>query len=270
VDLTLSGSLPGGLGAVVREVSLDRGDKVNGIDDAMIGQLHRALDAAEADPRCRVLVIVSAPGVFSTGMNLAAAGRAADGPGANGHSADSPDAAALEAGGAFFDLLLRFRSAPLMVVSAVDGQVAGGGVGIVAASDVVYTTHRGGFALPEALWGLLPCCVLPFLVRRIGFQKAYAMTLTTRPLDADEAVRSALADELATDLAAAVRRLAVRAARLDRSTIGDLKQYTARLWPLTEDARALAVGELGRLMALPEVRARLTEFAQHGRFPWER
>lgn len=251
----------------VHRVSLDRGDGRNTIDDALVGELGAALDRAEADPRCRIVLLTSAPGVFSTGMNLAAAGAEAGGAPESGGAREADGAR--EAGGAFFDLLDRFTRTPRIVVSVVDGTVAGGGVGLVAASDLVYASQASTFALPEALWGLLPCCVLPFLARRVGFQRAYAMTLTTQPLDAPAALACGLADEVRADPLAAVRPLAFRAGKLDAVTIGDLKRYAARLWPIDGDTRRLAVGELGRLMALPAVRERLATFATSGRFPWE-
>lgn len=250
----------------VHRVSLDRGDGRNTIDDALVGELGAALDRAEADPRCRIVLLTSAPGVFSTGMNLAAAGAEAGGTEMGGAG---EAAGAREAGGAFFDLLDRFTRTPRIVVSVVDGTVAGGGVGLVAASDLVYAAPTSTFALPEALWGLLPCCVLPFLVRRVGFQRAYTMTLTTQPLDAPAALACGLADEVRADPLSAVRPLVFRAGKLDAVTIGDLKRYAARLWPIDGDTRRVAVGELGRLMALPAVRERLTTFANSGRFPWE-
>ncbi|SNY24422.1 enoyl-CoA hydratase-related protein [Paractinoplanes atraurantiacus] len=241
--------------ATLRTVSIDRGDGANSVDEAMVARLHEALDRAEADPDCRMLLITSGDGVFSTGMNLAAAA-----------SGEAPEAA----GRAFFDLMRRFTGVPLMVAAHVDGQVAGGGVGLVAACDLVLASERSTFALPEALWGLLPCCVLPFLVRRIGFQRAYAMTLTTRPVPAADAARSGLADEVAADLTGPVRRLAYRAGKLDTATVAALKRYAGALWPVTAETRELAVGELGRLMATPAVHERLTAFAESGRLPWDR
>jgi 3-carboxymethyl-3-hydroxy-acyl-[acp] dehydratase len=240
----------------IRSVALDRGTTAPTIDDATIGHLHAGLDAAQDDPSCRILLLTSTPGVFCTGMNLTAAG----------HSQDA-DAARLT-GGAFFDLLRRFTLAPLIVACAVDGQVAGGGVGLAAAADLVLATERSTFALPEALWGLLPCCVLPFLIRRTGFQRAYAMTITTRPISALEAAGNGLVDEVGADLPALSRRLALRASKVDSSTIADLKRYAHRLWPLSD--RELAVDELSRLMGRPAVRERLSAFAASGRYPWER
>ncbi|HEY7143734.1 MAG TPA: enoyl-CoA hydratase-related protein [Streptosporangiaceae bacterium] len=249
----------------LRELRLDR-DGQAVIDDRLISALHQGLDAAEADPDCRLVVLTSAPGTFCTGMDLTAVG-AAPAP-----SSQPPAAAgaAGEAGGAFFDLLRRFTSTPRIVVSAVDGQVAGGGLGLIGASDLVCATERSTFALPEALWGLLPCCVLPFLIRRTGFQQAYAMALTTQPADAARALACGLADMVADDPGRQLRRLAFRASKLDPATIGALKRYASRLWEISDSTRQLAVTELGRVMARPAVRQNLAAYAARGRFPWER
>lgn len=246
-------------GGTVRTVSIDRGDGRNALDSRLIESLRAALDAAEADPACRVLVLTSAPGVFCTGMDLVGAGS----------TGSAGDGVADGGGGPFFDLLRRFTTTPRIVVCAVDGTVAGGGVGLVAASDLVFATDRSTFALPEALWGLLPCCVLPFLVRRVGFQRAYGMALTTQPVPAAEAAARGLVDDVVADPAVPLRRLAFRASKLESTTIGDLKRYAHQLNPVTDDIRRLAVGELDRLMARPAVRERLASYARHGRFPWQ-
>lgn len=262
----------GALHPAIRAFALNRGPGAPTIDDALIGDLHAALDAAEEDPDCRILLLTSTLGVFCTGMNLAAAGRSTvpDGVSTADTGAGAAESGARRTGGAFFDLLRRFTLSPVVIACAVDGQVAGGGVGLVAAADLILATERSTFALPEALWGLLPCCVLPFLLRRTGFQRAYSMTLTTRPVGAAEAAGFGLVDELGPDLTALSRRIALRAARLDTATVASLKRYVHALWPLPDESRELAVGELDRLMALPAVRERLSAFAASGRYPWER
>ena len=255
----------------IRRIDLDRGEERSTIDDELVASIHDELRAAEADPANRIVVLASRPGTFSTGMNLVAAGRSAGtggDPGGDPGSDPGSDSAERSAG-AFFDLLRRFTESPRIVVSVVDGVVAGGGVGLVAASDLVFATERSTFALPEGLWGLLPCCVLPYLVRRIGFQRAYAMALTTQTIDAEAAARAGLVDELGPDPESSVRRLAFRASKLDPGTIGALKRYAGKLWEISDETRGAAVGELERLMALPAVRERLAAFAERGRFPWE-
>jgi polyketide biosynthesis enoyl-CoA hydratase PksH len=224
------------------------------IDEAAIAEIHDALDAAEAAPACRILVLEGGDGVFCTGLNLegAAAQDASDG------------------GAAFFGLLKRFTTTPRAIVAQVDGRAAGGGVGLAAASDFVSASERSDFSLPEALWGLLPCCVLPFLIRRTGFQKAYTMTFSTQPVSAAEAERFHLVDAVADDPRALLNRLAYRLAKLDESIIKDMKGYFREMWILSDEVEATAVKEFSRLMSTPEVRRRLTDYATRKRFPWER
>ncbi|MFC4534173.1 enoyl-CoA hydratase-related protein [Sphaerisporangium dianthi] len=224
------------------------------IDAAAIAEIHDALDEAEATRDCRILVIEGGDGVFCTGLNLegAAAEDASDG------------------GAAFFALLKRFTTTPRAVVAQVDGRAAGGGVGLAAASDFVYASERSAFSLPEALWGLLPCCVLPFLIRRVGFQKAYTMTFSTQPVNAVDAERFHLVDAVADDPRALINRLAYRLTKLDVSIIGDMKGYFREMWILSDEVEATAVKEFSRLMSTPQVRQRLADYATEKRFPWER
>jgi len=237
-------------------VSLDR----HGIDGALLAELHGVLDLAERSPECRLVVIEGSGGVFCTGMDLDAAAL----------SGASSDELASRGGEEFLGLLTRITTVPRAIVSVVDGRVVGGGVGIAAASDLVYATSRSTFGLPEALWGLLPCCVLPFLIRRVGFQTAHAMTLSTLPVAAERAHRLQLVDELADDVEPLLRRLRARLSKLDGSTISDLKAYQRRMWFLSEDMERAAVAEFTRLMSAPSVRARISAYATDQILPWER
>lgn len=237
----------------VMSVSLDRADGRNSIDDDAIGLIEAALAKAEADPGCRMLVIASGEGIFSTGMDLAAAG--------------SQEVA--EPGGAFFDLLRRLTLTRLLVVASVDGTTAGGGMGLVAAADLVHATPRSTFALPEALWGLLPCVVLPFLARRIGLHRARMMTLTTQPVDAATAAAWGVVDVVADRVDTAVRPVLFRSGKIDAATFGAAKRYASALAPVTRDDRDRAVAELRRLLGAGQVRDRLAAYAASGQFPWQ-
>lgn len=224
------------------------------INSALIDDLNRVLDAAERSRVCRIVALSGREGVFSVGMDFEEAG-----PGERDDSG----------GEAFFDLLHRFTSVSRAVVCVVDGRVAGGGTGLAAASDLVYATPRSEFSLPEALWGLMPCCVLPFLFRRAGFQTPYALALTTQPLAAVAAAQCHLIDQVHDRPETLVPRLAQRLSKLDEPMIGKIKRYSGRLHPVPEQARGLAVGELSALMAQPLVQSRIENFVANRKFPWE-
>ena len=169
----------------------------------------------------------------------------------------------------YMALLKRLAASPKVIVSKVDGRVVAGGVGIAAASDLVIASGRAEFSLSEALWGILPCCVLPFLIRRVGFQKAYAMTLTTRPVSAAEAAAMHLVDELTETPDEAIRRLLLRLGLLEDETILELKRYFQKMWILSPEMERVAVAEISRLVAKPRVKQGIANFVATGRFPWE-
>ena len=240
-------------------VRISRPNQGNSINAALIQDLNAALDQAEHSAECRTVVLEGEPGLFCTGMDFA-------------EVAANPEAHAGETAGiaGYMKLLQRFTLSPKIIVAKVDGKVIAGGVGLVAASDFVIASPRAEFSLSEALWGLLPCCVIPFLVRRIGFQKAYAMTFTTRTASASEALGTHLVDELTENLDDALRKLALRLNLLEEVTICDLKNYFSRMWAVTPEMERLAVDEITRLAGLPRVQQNIENYVKRRVFPWER
>ena len=242
--------------ARVLTVTLSRPERQNAINGRMLVELGQALDLAEGDPTCRFFVLDGQPGTFCTGMDFAEA--SGDGSGGEADRAEG-----------YMALLRRFSLSPKVVVARVDGRVTAGGVGLAAASDFVLATERSQFALSEALWGLLPACVVPYLIRRVGFQKTYTMTLSTLPVPAREALAFHLVDEVADDLDEPLRRLLLRIGKLEESTIVELKSYFRRMWVITDAMERDAVDEISRLAAAPAVQENMRRFAREGRFPWD-
>jgi polyketide biosynthesis enoyl-CoA hydratase PksH len=239
-------------------VTMNRPSRQNALNDTMLCELHAALDAAERAPGCRMFVLQGTSGLFCTGMDLEEA--AGELPGDAG-----------EDRARFFQLLRRFTTSPRVVVSIVDGRAEAGGVGLAAASDFVFASERARFGLPEALWGLLPSSVLPFLLRRTGVRVAFGMTLSTLPLDARKAEHVGLVDAVADDPASLLQRLAARVTKLDPSTIAAAKRSFGRLAPISYEVEAAALRELDELFASPFVRRSLAELTGPRRsFPWER
>ncbi len=269
--MELTGTAPGPAGHRTLRVEHDRGrltvtltrpGERNSITRELITELGAALDLAERTEDCRVVVLRAEGDTFCSGMDLSGVAAAEAGPSADGADGGHAEAQDTRKGGEdYFALLERLTTIGKIVVAQVDGHAVGGGVGLAAASDFVHATDRSRFSLPEALWGLLPCSVLPFLIRRVGFQRAYAMALGTLPVAAREAAVHGLVDELAEDPGPALRRLLFRASKLDPATVADLKRYMRRLWILDEHTQQTAVDEFVRLMSSDRVRGRIAGFA---------
>ncbi|VWD01580.1 enoyl-CoA hydratase-related protein [Burkholderia lata] len=224
----------------------------NKLSPRIVDALHDALRACEADPAAHVLIVEGSGGHFSSGMDLEAA--------ATGHAVKG------SGGQRFLELLRHMTEADVVVVSIVDGKASGGGVGLAAASDYVIATQRSVFSLPEILWGLVPCLIAPFLIRRIGFQACRRMTLTTLPIDAEAAHACGLVDTLADD---ALPRLLQRLRMVAPEGIGRAKRYLGRLDAIDDATLDCALDELEAILASPDVVQRLTEFARSRRYPWE-
>jgi len=239
-------------------VVINRVERRNAIDGALLDELSRLLDEAESDRVCKMIVLEGREGIFCTGMDFEAVAREF----ASGEL--SQDEASR-----YMAVIKRFTSIPKVIVAKVEGQVLAGGVGCVAASDLVVSNRSSQFCLSEALWGLLPACVTPFLIRRVGFQKAYKMTLTTETIDAAEAWRIGLVDILSDDCDDEVRRLLLRVGRLEEQTIRDLKQYFRRMWLIDDAVEHEAITEMARLFNTPRVRQNIKNYVELRRFPWE-
>jgi len=225
-------------------IVLNRPQHNNSLDPQLLHDLGRAFDTIDRDPDCRLVVLAAAPGpAFCVGMDLEAAAR------------DRPAEADAEV---FFSLLRRVKELPKVVLATVDGRVAGGGTGLVAAADLVWATPRSTFALPEMLWGLLPCCVLPFLAQRCGPQFARAMTLSTLPVTAAEAERHGLADRVVEDFEPTLRALTYRLSKIDPDTVRAGKDYLRRLWPIDARTEQMAVAEFAAVMRSAAAADRLT------------
>lgn len=234
-------------------VVIKRPEHQNSLTPEVISGLLDALESCERDSSARAFVIEGEGGYFSSGMDLVSA---AEGGGARGAG-----------GSAFLHLLDRFTTASVVVVSVVDGKASGGGVGLAAASDFAFATPQSQFSLPELLWGLLPCAVAPFLIRRVGFQVCQRMTLSTLPMDAHQALACGLVDAVDE---AALPRLLQRLRAVAPESIGKAKRYLRRLWIVDEAMLETALDQLDEVLAAPEVARRLREFAEHNRYPWEK
>ena len=235
--------------------AIHRPEQQNAINGLLLRELNLALDLAERDPSCRFFVLEGQSGVFCTGMDFSELA-----------SQSSPTDE--EKAKVFMQLLHRMSLTPKVVIANVDGRVMAGGVGLVAASDFAISTGRSQFSLSEALWGLLPACVVPFLIRRVGFQKAYTMTLSTLPISAPQALACNLVDELTSDPADSIRRLLLRIGRLEEATITSLKAYFRKMWIITEQAEREAVAEITRLVSDQTVRASIEAFVKDHKLPW--
>ncbi len=220
--------------------------------------LMEIVEEAQRTPTCRVLVLEGTDGVFCEGMDLDLA-------------STSPET--MQAGVFnFAEFLFALRKAKQVVVACVDGVVRAGGVGIVAACDIVLASERSAFGLPEINLGLLPAMVLPFLTERMPIQKAKRWILGGLSLPAKQAQVIGLVDELAEDTDAlymVLRRELRQLLRAHPRAAADLKQFTLETadCPL-ETGLSKGAEYTATCMAQPETIEGLQLFLTGEPLPW--
>ena len=93
---------------------------------------------------------------------------------------------------------------PAPVVAIVHGHALGGGLGLVACSDIVVAERGTLFAFSEVKLGIIPAVISPFALRRIGEGAARRYFVTGERFDAETALRLGLVHEVADDRRAAL------------------------------------------------------------------
>ncbi|MBL9103408.1 MAG: enoyl-CoA hydratase/isomerase family protein [Myxococcales bacterium] len=235
-------------------VGADRAHKA--LTPAFLAELEALLRRADGDPRCRVVVLASDSGEFCRGMDLHGL--------AEGQHADYGAAIATYA--RCLELLRTIRPATLCVIETA---ASGGGVGLVAASDLVIAGRPATFVLPELLLGLMPAVVLPVLAERVGSGRARRLCLTGELLSAADAAQiglvDVLADEAALTLAATLKHLL----RVSPDAVGRLKRHLDLISGMPREA-ALQAGAARTATDLqdPQIRAAIAGFVAGEMPPW--
>ena len=161
------------------KIILNRPDKLNALSPALHAGVVAALDAAEADPACRALLLTGAGRGFCAGQELGAEVM----PGPNG---EAPDVRAIL--NRWNPVILRLRGMDLPVVCAVNGVAAGAGANIALACDLVLAARSARFIQSFVKIGLVPDAGGSFfLPRLIGEARARAMAMLGEPVSADQA-----------------------------------------------------------------------------------
>jgi enoyl-CoA hydratase/carnithine racemase len=154
-------------------------------------------------------------------------------------------------------------------VARVRGDALGGGLGVAAACDVVVASEQARFGLPEPLFGLIPGLVLPLIRSRTSGPILRRLALAGESIDAQEAWRLGLVDEVVTeeDLDSSVARWVRRVARAESGAAGRLKQWLSDMDNLGAEI-ARGRDHLAQLFA-SEVVTRRIERYQLGQAPWQ-
>lgn len=160
---------------------LNRSAKCNALDGPLIEQLLTAFLQAREDQKTQLVLLSGEGAHFCAGADIDWMRKLAA---SFEHCQD--DARKLAS------LLYTMYSFPKPIVTLVQGRVIGGGVGLLACSDIVIASEDAGFCFSEVKLGLVPAVVSPYVVSVIGQAAARYYFLTAERFGVPEALRLGL------------------------------------------------------------------------------
>lgn len=208
-------------------IALDRPQARNALDNATLEALSAELERASRDPQLRCIVLEGRGGVaFCAGIDLVER-RTLD----------------VEAMGRqsrlVLDLVRAVAFSPLPVIAAIDGWCLGAGLELALACDLRLASHASRFGFPEMALGTYPGAGGAVLLPRVvGHARATELLLSTRRLDAAQALRIGLVHAVvpSAGLAEAVEAAAADLQKMSRAAVRAVKESLRRslVLPLDE------------------------------------
>ena len=182
----------------IATITLNRPERRNALSPELLQALIDALGDVKRDADARVVVITGAGSkAFCAGGDLG--------------SQVGNGLLELHNGRRLFsDLFETMFQLGKPIISRVQGTCLGGGLGLMLASDLAVASDTATFGTPEIRVGLFPMMIMTLIFRNIGRKKAMELMLTGKRIDAAEAERIGLINQVvpADDLDDAVHKLA--------------------------------------------------------------
>jgi enoyl-CoA hydratase/carnithine racemase len=236
-------------------LTIDRPERRNALNAAVIGALQEALLHARVDETVRAVVLTGAGDeAFCAGADLGADPFAFD--------YATPTSA-------YADLLRTARTLNVPLIARVNGACMAGGMGLLAMCDLAIAARHAIFGLPEAKVGVFPMQVLAVLQAQVPQRCLAQLCLTGEPVDAARAREIGLVNEVADDLDDAVERLLSRLLSNSPTALRrGLYAMKAMRSMSFEEAIAFGEGQIGLLVMTQDAREGLAAFKEKRKPQW--
>jgi methylglutaconyl-CoA hydratase len=235
-------------GAIAR-ITLNRPEKRNALNDALIGGLKHALAEADKDDAVRAIVLTGAGADFCSGADLSALQKISE----SSITENLEDAASL------MELVTQIRRVRVPVVAAVRGRALAGGCGLATACDMVLASASARFGYPEVKIGFVPAMVMAILRRNVSEKRAFELITRGAEISAEEAERIGLINHVYADEAfeGEVENFVRVFEKTSRSAVMLSKRLLYHMDGMTFDAALQSGAQVNAI-------ARMTEDCQQG------
>lgn len=168
--------------AHVRRITINRADRRNAINHAVIAGIRDAIVQAGAAETVRAIVLTGAGDkAFCAGGDLS--------PTAAGAPFESDPANPQNYVVDLFKVMIECR---LPIIARVNGHALAGGFGLLCACDIAVSTTAATFGTPESKIGIFPMMILPHLMRAVPPRLLMEMCVTGEPISAEQALAASI------------------------------------------------------------------------------
>ncbi len=163
-------------------ITLNRPEKLNALDTVTRKELLKSF--SEVEEKARVAIITGSGKAFAAGADI-------------NELLQRDPIAALEAAKLGTELFTRIEESDIVSIAAVNGYALGGGCELAMACDIRIASRKAKFGQPEINIGIIPGAGgTQRLPRLVGLGMAKKLVLTGEMIDAEEALRVGLVEEI--------------------------------------------------------------------------
>jgi methylglutaconyl-CoA hydratase len=233
----------------IARVTLNRPEIHNAFNEVMIAELLEVFQKLKDDEKLRVVILTGEGKSFCAGADIHWMKKMKN----YTYEENFEDALALA------ELMYEMFSFPKPLLGRINGAAIGGGTGLVSVCDIVIAAEDARFSFSEVKIGLVPACISPYILSRVGFTKANILFLTGERFDAHRALNVGLVDEVVP--------LSILDSRVDKFSeqlISSGPQALATAKKLLRDVPHMAVEEKRRHTAEVLAKLRISDEGQEG------
>jgi len=165
---------------------LNRPEKRNALNGALVQALTEAMEAAESRAQIKVIVMRGTGTDFCAGADLDEL---------EGTTDQGPEASLAEAM-RLGNLFLAMRRHPKPIVAAVQGRALAGGCGLATACDLILAQDDAEFGYPEVHLGFVPAMVMAILRKKLTEGRAFELVSLGQRIPASQALRIGLVNRV--------------------------------------------------------------------------
>lgn len=237
---------------LVLRVLLDRPEKHNAFNDAMIEEMISAFEAVSTKDDVRVVVIESTGKHFCAGGDLKWMQR----------SIEFTDEENILDANRLAKLFNVIDELELPVVAIVSGAAYGGALGILSCCDVVLASSESSFCFSEVKLGLVAATIAPYVTRAIGVRAASRYFLTAEDFDTTAAKAINLVHEVcdADGLDQKADEIISRLLQNGPQAMAATKALLRQLYPIDEKIISDTADLIAKTRASTEAQQGLTAF----------